>query len=99
MCLLMSTLFVLSFSEYSQLACGRIHPLWLRIVSFDSVALLLHPMHIATQEASIGMYSEIQCDYPHKSYLCTFDPAIPTSSFNFSIVFILVSVLFLLLSV
>ena len=33
------------------------HPLWLRIVSFDLVALLLHPMDIAAQKASMGMYS------------------------------------------
>ena len=32
--------------------------------------LLLHPMHIDTQKASVGMYSE--CDYPYKSCLCTF---------------------------
>ena len=51
-------------------ACRRKHPLWLRIVSFDSVALLLHPMHIDTQKASVGMYNE--CYYPYKSCLCTF---------------------------
>ena len=51
-------------------ACKRKHPLWIRIVSFDSVALFLHSMHIDTQTESVGMYSE--CDYPYKSCLCTF---------------------------
>ena len=86
-------LFMLSFSECSWLACGRKHPLWLRIVSFDSVALPLHPMHIATQKASVGMYSG--CDYPYKSCLCTFWPCHPYFIFQFySIVFILVCVIF-----
>ena len=37
--------------------------------NFDSVTLLLHPLHIDTQKASVGMYSE--CDYSYKSCLCT----------------------------
>ena len=74
-------------------ACRRKHPLWIRIVSFDSVALLLHPMHIDTQKVSIGMYSE--CDYPYKSCLCTFWPCHSYFILQFySIVFILVSILF-----
>ena len=45
-------LFVLSFSECSRLACGRKHPLWLRIVGFDSVTLLLHPIHVTKYSKS-----------------------------------------------
>ena len=69
------------------------HPiLWLRIVGFDSVALLLHPMHIDTQKASVGMYSE--CDYPYKSCSCTFWPSHPSFVLQFcSIIFIFVSLL------
>ena len=51
---------------------GENIPLRLRRVSFDSVALLLYPIHIATQKASVGMYSE--CDFP-TNLIC--DPAIP----------------------
>ncbi len=50
---------------------------------------------IATQKASVGMYSE--CDYPQNLVCVLFGPAIPTSSFNFiQLFFILVSVPFLL---
>ena len=50
-------------------------------------------MHIATQKASVGMYSE--CDYPYKSYLCTFWPCHPYLILQFHlIVFILVPILF-----
>ena len=63
---------------------------WFRIVSFDSVTFNF----CTPQKASVGMYSRCLC---LTNLVCVlFDPAIPTSSFNF-IVFILVSVLFLLL--
>ena len=42
---------------------------------------------IGAWKASVGMYSG--CDYLYKSCLCTFDPAIPTSSFNFIQLFLL----------
>ena len=49
---------------------------WFRIVSFDSVAEFLHP-----SKASVGMYSRCLC---LTNLVCVlFDPAIPTSSFNF----------------
>ena len=49
------------------------------------------------QKASVVMYSG--CNYPYKSCLCTFWPCHPYFILQFySIVFILVSVLFLLLS-
>ena len=42
----------------------------------------IHSYNISTQKTSVGMYSG--CDYPCiESCSCTFDPAIPTSSFNF----------------
>ena len=50
--------------------------------NFDS---LLHPMHIDTQKASVGMYTE--CDYPYKSCLCTFWPCYPYFILQFYSVF------------
>ena len=68
------------------LHAGEIIPLWLRI----AVSSLLHPIHIDTQKASVGMYSE--CDYPYKSCSCTFWPCHPYFILQFYS--IVVSVLF-----
>ena len=64
----------------------------MRIVNFShmhtksKISIRIAPMGHHRQvhdkrKASVGMYSG--CDYPYKSCLCTFDPAIPTSSFNY----------------
>ena len=57
--------------------------LWLvrvdsQYIDYHVTGLFLHPISIiiATQKASVGIYS--WCDYPFEYYLC-----IPTSSFNF----------------
>ena len=76
---------------------------WVRggIVSWLSYLIYWHGWfipapYIATQKASIGMYSG--CDYPHKSCLCTFWPYHPyfILQFHSIVFFILVAVPFLL---
>ena len=50
---------------------------WFRIVSFDSIAF----NSCTPQKASVGMYS--RCLFLTNLVCVLFDPAIPTSSFNF----------------
>jgi hypothetical protein len=69
--------------------------LWLVRGDSQLIVALLHDWfipapHIATQKASIGMYSG--CDYPYKSYSCTFCPWHPY--FVLLVVFIFVTVPF-----
>ena len=78
-------LFVLSFSGrprvFSTCMQEKTSP---RIVSFDSVALLLHPMHNpATQKPSVRIYIIVNVIIPTNLVCVLFDPAIPTLSLNF----------------
>ena len=64
--------------------------------SWLSVLIQLHSDFCIPQKASVGIYSRCLC---LTNLVCVlFDPAIPTSSFNF-IVFILVSFFFIALSI
>ena len=66
---------------------------WFRIVSFDSVALSF----CTPQKASVGMYSRCLC---LTNLVCVlFDPAIPTSSFNFIVFLYLFLFFFIALSI